>query len=203
MAICDADPKAGTITIRYAVVGRGTRLLTTARVGETIVTVGPLGQPFVLPAGGGGPVILLGRGIGICSLTLLGAHAAAAGHQVMAISSARTGQAVIGTEQYARSGVRVHEVNDDEGSSDVGRLHAILRTELQVTPPSLIAACGSRRLIAFASWLGGDWGSDVQVSIEAPMACGLGYCHGCATGGPTATTESPLVCSDGPVFRCS
>jgi len=41
----------------------------------------------------------------------------------------------------------------------------------------------------------------VQVSLEAHMACGLGYCHGCATGTRTADEESPLICRDGPVFR--
>lgn len=203
MAVCYADTGAGTITIRYAVVGRGTRLLTTARPGEALVTVGPLGRPFSLAPEGRGPVLLLGRGIGICSLTLLGARAAAAGRPVTAVSSARTRESVIGTGHYRRSGVTVREVHDEDGSSETEELAAVLRAEYRAAPPSLIAACGSRRLIALAWHLGRDWGSDVQASIEAPMACGLGYCHGCATGVPTAAAESPLVCSDGPVFRCS
>ncbi|MFF5987120.1 iron-sulfur cluster-binding protein [Prauserella flavalba] len=33
------------------------------------------------------------------------------------------------------------------------------------------------------------------------MACGLGYCRGCAAGGGDGTQEAPLVCRDGPVFR--
>nr|WP_239081874.1 hypothetical protein [Streptomyces sp. SID9727] len=33
------------------------------------------------------------------------------------------------------------------------------------------------------------------------MACGLGYCHGCATGTRGGPEESPLICKDGPVFR--
>jgi dihydroorotate dehydrogenase electron transfer subunit len=45
-------------------------------------------------------------------------------------------------------------------------------------------------------------GASVQVSIEARMACGLGFCHGCATGIVGASEESPLVCVDGPVFGC-
>ena len=203
MAVSHADAEAGTIVIRYAVVGRGTRLLTTARPGQTLVTVGPLGRPFDFAAEKRGRVLLLGRGIGICSLTLLGARAVAAGHQVMAVSSARTRGSVIGTEHYRRSGVLVREVNDDDGSSEIGELAASLRAEYGLTPPFLVAACGSRRLIALASQLGRDWGSDAQVSVEAPMACGLGYCHGCATGVPSTAAESPLVCSDGPVFRCS
>jgi dihydroorotate dehydrogenase electron transfer subunit len=41
------------------------------------------------------------------------------------------------------------------------------------------------------------------VSLEAHMACGLGYCHGCSSGAPGLAEEAPLVCRDGPVFRCS
>ena len=33
------------------------------------------------------------------------------------------------------------------------------------------------------------------------MACGLGFCHGCAAGRPGLPAETPLVCRDGPVFR--
>ncbi|MBO0872611.1 MAG: dihydroorotate oxidase electron transfer subunit, partial [Pseudonocardia sp.] len=58
---------------------------------------------------------------------------------------------------------------------------------------------GSERLARLAAELGGRWRASVQVCLEAHMACGLGYCHGCATstgGGPPR-----LVCRDGPVFR--
>jgi dihydroorotate dehydrogenase electron transfer subunit len=36
--------------------------------------------------------------------------------------------------------------------------------------------------------------------LEELMACGLGYCHGCAV--PRRNSEQYyLVCEDGPVFR--
>ena len=91
-------------------------------------------------------------------------------------------------------------MNDSDGSSDPGRLETRLRELLDDAPPALIAACGSARLEALAQRLAGAWGAEVQVALEAHMACGLGYCHGCSTGDRTASSEAPLVCRDGPVF---
>lgn len=201
MAVFDTDPTARTVTVLYGAVGRGTNYLTTFRPGESLLIVGPLGRTFdVDPAAD--RVLLLGRGIGICSVSLLGARCAQRGTTVTAVSSGRTTASIIGTDFYESHGVRVQEVYDEDGSSDVNLLGGKLRREFAAAPPSLIAVCGSQRLIGLAVALGRDWSSDVQVSIEAHMACGLGYCHGCATGARTAHAESPLVCRDGPVFRC-
>jgi len=61
--------------------------------------------------------------------------------------------------------------------------------------------CGAGVLARLAAELGAFWGVPVQASLEAHMACGLGYCHGCAAPVRTdASVEGPLVCADGPVF---
>jgi hypothetical protein len=41
------------------------------------------------------------------------------------------------------------------------------------------------------------------VSLEARMACGIGYCHGCSHGAVGESEEAPLVCREGPVFAAS
>ena len=46
-------------------------------------------------------------------------------------------------------------------------------------------------------------GMFVQVSLEARMACGIGYCHGCSHGAVGESEEAPLVCREGPVFTAS
>ncbi|HEX5451096.1 MAG TPA: hypothetical protein VFW86_01790, partial [Candidatus Limnocylindrales bacterium] len=68
MAIYAFDDVAGTIEIVYRIVGEGTRRLTARRSGDAMTVVGPLGRGFVLPPGAR-RILLLGRGIGTCSLT--------------------------------------------------------------------------------------------------------------------------------------
>lgn len=200
MAINARDPGSGTIDIVYRVVGEGTRRLASWRAGEAMVMVGPLGRGFVVP-NGARRIVLLGRGIGTCSLTMLGAEAAAAGVQVTALASARHRGALIGTELYRAAGVdEVITVVDEDGSSGPDALATLLLPRCGDGVDEFFT-CGSARLLVLAADLADRAGAGVQVSLEAHMACGLGFCHGCAAGRPGLPHETPLVCTDGPVFR--
>jgi len=198
MAIYTSDAASGSIEVMYGVVGLGTTRLTRTIVGATITTVGPLGRGFTIHADSR-QILLVGRGIGTCSLTYLAFEAARIGVRVTAVDSARTAHALIADETYRRAGVEhLIQVIDSDGTSAPNAVEATL-SQIPGFQPQQIFTCGSVRLAKLCGNLGARWDSEVQVSIEAHMACGLGYCHGCATG--TADGESPLICKDGPVFR--
>ncbi len=199
MAVYDVSPADGLVHVLYGVVGAGTRQLTTFSPGENMLCVGPLGRAFDLSRQTRS-LLLLGRGIGICSLTLLAKQARLIGVPVTAISSSRSSDSAIGSDLYRAHGVHVREVYDSDGSSEVQRLRDELDLTMPHEQPTLIAVCGSRRLLQMATDLALSRGAQIQVSLEAHMACGLGYCHGCATGERSATDESPLICQDGPAF---
>jgi dihydroorotate dehydrogenase electron transfer subunit len=200
MAIYARDPSAGTIDVVYRIVGEGTRRLTDWRSGEEMITVGPLGRGFVV-AEGARRIVLIGRGIGTCSLTVLAADAVRAGVQVAAVASARHRGVLIGPDTYRAAGVsEVVGVVDEDGSSAPAALARRLAGWCADGVDELYV-CGSARLLALAADLARRHGAGVQVSLEAHMACGLGFCHGCAAGRPGLPRETPLVCSDGPVFR--
>ncbi len=202
MALYAWDETAGTIQIVYRVVGEGTRLLTTWRPGERMPLVGPLGRGFALRSDARS-ILLLGRGVGICSLTALATAAVHRGVDVHAVASARHAQAMIGSELFRRVGVRtLLEVLDTDGSSDVDRLRPRLEQLARERSVQQVFVCGSNRLLRLGADLGRQWEASVQVSLEARMACGLGYCHGCSTGQVGLPEEAPLVCKDGPVFAC-
>jgi dihydroorotate dehydrogenase electron transfer subunit len=175
--------------------------LAEARPPATVLVVGPLGQGFSVQSHTT-RVLLVGRGIGTCSLTTVAAHNASCGRSTIAVTSASTRRTLIGSALYREFGIEsLYEVSDNEGSSDPARLRARLESDLDGGPPEQIFTCGSERLAALCATLGKRWGAGVQVSLEAHMACGLGYCHGCASGTPGRAGESPLVCVDGPVFE--
>lgn len=199
MALYDWDAETGRVCFLYRVFGEGTARMAGWQAGESMVTVGPLGRPFTL-GDGTRQLVLLGRGIGICSLTALAAQARARGILVHAVVSARRPDALVATDFLADLGVTVWTVVDTDGSSDVGRLGPRLTRFLADRPVQQVAVCGSERLLTLAAEIGRAHEAHVEVSLEARMACGLGYCHGCSTGEKGLAEEAPLVCKDGPVF---
>lgn len=202
MAIYTTDIPTGSIEVMYGVVGSGTTRLTRVPAGATMTTVGPLGRGFRLDPGTR-RILLVGRGIGTCSLTSLAYRAARLGVAVTAVDSARSAHALIADETYRRAGVEhLVQVTDSDGTSAPYAVQSALAA-FAGSPPDQIYTCGSQRLTHLCRELGERWGAEVQVSLEAHMACGLGYCHGCATGTQSADEESPLICRDGPVFRIS
>lgn len=200
MAIYATDQLAGTITIVYAMRGRGTRRLAEFVPGEGIYIVGPLGRAFDIHAETRS-VLLVGRGIGTCSLTTVSQHNARNGIDTFAVTSAQRADLLVGADFYREQGVaEVLEVTDEDETSHPARLAVRLTELFESRPPQLVLTCGSNRLAVMCHDLAERWGATVQVSLEAHMACGIGYCHGCASGAPGSDAETPLVCKDGPVF---
>lgn len=199
MAIHRRYRAAGDFDIVYDVVGRGTAAMTGFQRGDRVMVTGPLGRGFSIPERAHSALIL-GRGVGICSVMGVAEDARESGRACYGVLSART-DTPIGIDDFLDLGVRFSTVSDSSGSSEVGLLERRLHADLDAAPPDYIAVCGSNRLIALASRLGARWGSTVEASLEAHMACGIGYCHGCAAPMPAdPSREGPLVCVDGPVF---
>lgn len=200
MAIHRRHPEAGTVEVIYGVAGRGTIALADVAVGAGLLVTGPLGRGFEFPPGAR-TALLIGRGVGVCAIMGSVEDAAARGIDVTVVISGRTLSDLIGLDDCAELGAAAIPVTDDDGSSAIPALAARLRAEFRAVPPAAILVCGAGVLARLAAELGAEWGVPVQVSLEAHMACGLGYCHGCAA--PVATdpeVEGPLVCVDGPVF---
>ncbi|GAB3686867.1 iron-sulfur cluster-binding protein [Saccharopolyspora tripterygii] len=91
-------------------------------------------------------------------------------------------------------------MTDAEGTSSVSALRERSHRAFDSDRPQQILTSGSERLTRLAPELAARWHAGAQVSIEAHMACGLGYCHGCAAGDGGSAHDAPLVCRDGPVF---
>ncbi|WEO78616.1 dihydroorotate oxidase electron transfer subunit [Cryobacterium sp. SO2] len=197
--------RPGTIELIYGVVGRGTRALAAVPVGARLQVTGPLGRGFEFPAATRS-ALLIGRGVGVCGVMGAAEDAAAAGIRTTMVLSGQRPEQLLGRSDCADLGVRVIEATDDDGSSDLATLGNRLRAEFDggtpdTTPPDVVMVCGAGVLARLAAELGAHWGVPVQASLEAHMACGLGYCHGCAAPVRTdPSVEGPLVCADGPVF---
>lgn len=205
MAIYSVSRDRGTVDVVYRTVGTGTHRLATWQPGERMTVVGPLGRGFTIPRNARS-ILVMGRGIGVCSITSLVHEATEMGIEVTVVLSARNRDALIGLDTCCEAGAAVIEVTDDDGSSDAARLARRLGHAGHTHDAYYV--CGSHRMLELAARLAhhpvrGSTAThaEVQVSLEAHMACGLGFCHGCAAGRPGLPAETPLVCRDGPVFR--
>lgn len=200
MAIHRRHPNQGTVEVIYGVAGRGTTALADVVVGESLLVTGPLGRGFEFPQPAR-TALMIGRGVGVCAIMGSVEDAARLGIMATVVLSGRSRANLIGLVDGAELGATVIPVTDDDGSSALPALGERLRGLFAWAPPDVILVCGAGVLARLAAELGAEWGVPVQVSLEAHMACGLGYCHGCAA--PVATdpaVEGPLVCVDGPVF---
>jgi len=203
MAVADRDETRGTIDVVYGTHGWGTRQMAGICTGDELTVVGPQGNGFRLDAGTK-HLLLVGRGIGLCSLSLLAVAASTRGIAVSAVLSARDREANVLVPFFeAVPGVQVLAVLDADGSSDPAVLGPRLHALLDEVPADQIATCGSRRLLRMSAALAARTGAALQVAVEAHMACGMGYCHGCSAWVEGADQEGPLVCRDGPVFAWS
>jgi dihydroorotate dehydrogenase electron transfer subunit len=200
IAVYGVERDAGTIDLCIGVVGAGTRRLASLTPGVVTTVVGPLGRSFPL-----GHVtqhlLLVGRGIGVCSLTELSRAATERQIRVTAVVSGRHGGALVGVDRLGRHGAHVMTVTDADGTSDPDQLRASLLARGAISPPDMIATCGSDRLLELCSDLASGWDTTLYTSVEEHMACGLGYCHGCARPVSGTDHEGSLVCTDGPVFQ--
>lgn len=202
MAIHRRHPDTGLVEFVYAVVGAGTRALARVPAGAELTVTGPLGRGFEIPADAR-RVLVVARGTGVCGVMGAVEDARARGLEVTALLSAREPVDLIGPADCAELGATALPVTDAERTSSLPAVRALLHERLDAAPPDVVLQCGSPWLAHLVAELAGGWGVPAQTSVEAHMACGLGYCHGCATpreDGAGRTVEGPLVCVDGPVF---
>jgi dihydroorotate dehydrogenase electron transfer subunit len=198
MSIYGAWP--GRLEFLYKVLGVGTQGLARLAPGDALNMVGPLGRGFPLQSGWR-HIILLARGVGLATLAALADAASARGIAVTAILSAVSPTYLMSVEKLRASGADVVTVTDEEGTSDVSRVEALVRRLIAERGCECFATCGSQRLLALLQRLALEFGIAGYVALEQNMACGMGACFCCVRPFRTAHgVEIRRVCYEGPVF---
>lgn len=209
----DAQGQPTGVDIVYLVVGKMTERLARLAPGALLEIWGPLGNGF--PSIEADHLVLVAGGIGQTPLLLLAEeHCGTRGFgypprrvaqakQVTLCYGVRTQEYLAGVEDFERLGVQVH-VSTDDGS--VG--HHGLVTDL-VAPviakgsgTCRIACCGPEPMMRAVAALAEGLGVGCHLSLETPMACGVGACFSCVAkvrdgaGG----WDYRRTCVEGPVF---
>ncbi len=220
-SINTADAAAGTITIHFRTVGRGTEWLTRCRAGDRLDMLGPLGRPFELDPRSHN-VLLVAGGMGMAGVRMLADQALREGRKVTLLFGAPDAAHVY------PSSLLPDEVEYVVATDDGSLGHHGFVTELvpdyeawadqafACGPAPMLRrladlAAGRRQRLGVAK-LGRKRGAGkvdptgstaarrkafLQVAMEQTMGCAVGACLGCVVMG----VDGPVrVCREGPVF---
>lgn len=220
LAIYDVFPGPDG-TVRYAdfiytVHGRFTTALAGRPAGADIILWGPLGNGFGVP--GVRHVVLVAGGVGQTALLALARERTGQAHYGTAARpdlraeritfcwGARTASLFGDSDDFRRAGCEVHLATLDGSAGLKGNVVDLLDTlaasgHFDGSIPHVVT-CGPEPMMAAVA----RWTSSHQmpctVSLETPMACGIGICFTCvapirdAAGG----WDYRRTCVEGPVF---
>jgi dihydroorotate dehydrogenase electron transfer subunit len=192
---------AGTVQFVVAEHGPGTRWLVQRRVGEFVDVVGPLGQPFPLPARPA-PAVLVGGGYGAAPLLPLAQTLLDAGSAVEIVLGAATASRLYGELPAKRLAGRVLVTTDDGSAGERGVVTDVLADAVRRVDAEVIYACGPMGMLRAVSRFAETNGIRSQVAVEEAMACGIGVCMTCVLPVRGEDDRSRFVrsCVEGPVF---
>ncbi|QDV27621.1 dihydroorotate dehydrogenase electron transfer subunit [Aureliella helgolandensis] len=207
---------AGWIDLVYLVKGKLTSSLAKLRPGSDIAVWGPLGNGF--PAAPVDHLVMVAGGIGQTPFLTLAQEALGnakfgdAGNRPMGYTpqvslcyGARSQEYLAGLEDFERAGVELHIATEDGSRGIHGRvtlpLEQLLQNEQRSGKSVRVVCCGPEPMMEAVAELAARYAVPCQVSLETPMACGIGICFTCvAKVGTTADWDYKRTCVEGPVF---
>ncbi len=189
-----------SLELLYRVVGKGTILLTTAKAGQTLTLLGPLGKGFPLPDKKMTPLLVAG-GSGFPPLHFLAQRAGLRAHLFLGARNKECLPPVSSVRSFKEITDRVHIATDDGSAGVQGTSTDILNSfllKMEQKEHLVLYACGPHAMLASVSMVAAEQGIPCYVSMEERMACGLGACMGCSI--PMKAGGYKRACKEGPVF---
>lgn len=178
-----------SITFLYQVKGKGTELLSRLRDGESIKLLGPLGNGFDTEKINGRVGIVSG-GIGIAPLLYTAKRLNAKSIDLFAGFRDRDYM----LDEFKEAVDNIYIATEDGSKGHKGYITDIFKPENY----DIVLCCGPEIMMKKVARMCMEANTDVYVSLESHMACGMGACLVC-----TCKTKygNKRVCKEGPVFK--
>ena len=204
------------VDVVYLVLGKMTAQLARSPAGTPLEVWGPLGNGFatkptqhlIMVAGGIGqtPFLALGRqyqgrrAYGEPLLPLVSAD------KVTFCYGVRTQDYLAGLDDFYALDIDVRLATDDGSSGHHGFVTEVLAKVLDENASTPLAprvvCCGPEPMMAAVARLCQQRGASCEVSLETPMACGVGICFSCVAKVRTHDGwDYRRTCVEGPVFN--
>lgn len=203
MSVAAVDSDLQRIEIIFKVFGRGTTLLSQACKGDRIDVLGPLGVTFAYPQKNETAVMVAG-GVGFPPLLFLATELVKTGFDPKKIEFFYGGKSdgdLVERSRIKKLGVNAHWATDDGSVGSRGFVTAAVDEYLTAHGSEHVRlyGCGPEAMLKATNEIGLKHKAAGQLSLEAPMPCGIGVCLGCVV--KLTSGEYARVCVDGPVFE--
>lgn len=162
-------------------IGPSTRLIYSAREGERVACLGPLGRPFSLVEPGT-IVWMVAGGVGLAPFLALAEALTARGVSTTLVYGARRAEELFYLDVFRAMGVHLVVTTEDGSAGEQGRVIAPLERELAAhgaEESAMIYACGPEGMLRATAKTAAAFGRPCQVSVERVMGCGMGGCYSC------------------------
>ena len=185
-------------------IGVSTGLIYSARQGETIACLGPLGRPFSLVDSPTEAWMVAG-GVGLAPFAALGEALTDRGVTTTLFYGARQSAELFYLDMFRTMGVTLVLTTEDGSAGERGRIVAPLERQLAARPssqPVMIYACGPEGMLAAVAKTALRFSRPCQVSVERIMGCGMGGCYSCVVPmrGEGGARHHVRSCLAGPVL---
>ncbi len=180
------------------VVGKGTAALARIEKGDRLACFGPLGRGFDIPKGHDIRHLMVAGGIGVAPFWALGK--ALQGDKRL-LYGAATPKHLVCLGEFRKTCGKVETISV-QGGTRRGFVTELLLAHLAMPAPIQIYACGPTPMLKAVWRIALERSVPCQLSLETPMACGMGLCKGCSfprRGEPGYT----LTCREGPVYEAA
>ncbi|MFP6612502.1 MAG: dihydroorotate dehydrogenase electron transfer subunit [Pirellulales bacterium] len=202
------------IDVVYLVMGKMTSRLAMFTPGQSLEVWGPLGNGFapqpaehlIMVAGGIGQTPFVAVAQESLGLRVYGdpPRQVAPADRVTLCYGARSAEYLAGVEDFQRLGVEVHISTDDGTCGHHGLVTDLLREQLVAAGQSVrIDCCGPEPMMEAVTEIAQEFEVPCRVSLETPMACGIGICFSCVAKVRIEDGEWDYkrTCVEGPVFE--
>jgi dihydroorotate dehydrogenase electron transfer subunit len=195
-SILDVNYQNQTVSLLIKVLGRGSKKLTEASVGQKVSAIFPLGRSFTTP-GKGDRILLIGGGSGVAPMLFLAKICGLSPEQVHILIGARSAADHVDIADYRPFG-QFYFTTEDGSLGEKGYVtnHPIFAETVEQFDK--IYTCGPDLMMKAIAKIANEKNIFCEVSLENMMACGFGVCLCCVED---TKAGHKCVCTDGPVFN--